>query len=75
MVSMETIKMKGKGVHRSWLRGANLLVEMCVWGSGDFACLALLRSERNLLKSSELVFKASLLFLAPARLHKNLICR
>jgi len=50
---METIKMKGKGVQHSWLRGANLFVETCIWGSGDFVCLGWLRSEGNLLQAVE----------------------
>ena len=53
MVSMETIKMKGKGVRRSWLQGANLFSDICVWGSGDFVCLTWLWSEGNLLQAAE----------------------
>lgn len=50
---METIKMKGKGVQRSWLRGANLFVETCIWESTDFVCLAQLRSKGNILQAVE----------------------
>lgn len=52
MVSMETIKMKSKGVQCSWLRGANLFIAIGVWGSRDFVCLAWLWSEGNLLQAA-----------------------